>query len=84
MLECSRFIVYSFVEAAPPYYAFGLFALDFANLGLAWVASITYGYKISDPKLAATMASIVNMTQYVLGKRHDAFKSTLRPPLISM
>ena len=67
MLECTRFIVYSIVESAPPYYAFGLFVLDFSNYGLAWIATITYGYKIAPPNLAATMASIVNMMQYVLG-----------------
>ena len=67
MLECARIVVYSFVESAPPYYAFGLFVLDFSNFGLAWIAAITYGYKIAPPNLAATMASIVNMMQYVLG-----------------
>ena len=68
ILESARMLVYSFVESSPPYYAFGLFALDFSNQGLAWIAALTYGYKIAPSNLAATMAAIVNTMQYVLGK----------------
>ena len=70
-------LVYSFVESSPPYYAFGLFALDFSNQGLAWIAALTYGYKIAPSNLAATMAAIVNTMQYVLGKYNKYYAQWL-------
>jgi hypothetical protein len=53
---------------SPPYYAYGLFALDFTNMGLSWIAAITYAYKIAPPNLAATVAAIANTIHFVLGK----------------
>jgi hypothetical protein len=84
MLECGRLVVYSLVESAPPCYAFGLFALDFSNAGLAWIAAITYGYKIAPPNLAATMAAIVNAMQFVLGEFAFAGKiQVMMEPLLT-
>ena len=68
LIESGRMVIYSLLTMSPPNYAYGLFAFEFIQWGLSWIAAISYGYKIAPANLAATMASIINTMEFILGK----------------
>ena len=68
LVESARFLIYSWVEQSPPYYALGLHALDFTMWSFSWVATFNYGYLITPPTIASTMSATISITEFTVAK----------------
>lgn len=68
LVEAGRFLAYSFIQVSPPTYAMYLHGLDFTMWSFSWVAMINYGYLVTPPTLAATMASLLALLEFILCK----------------
>ena len=73
VIESTRLLIYSWVEQSPPYYALGLHALDFTLWSFSWVGTLTYGYLITPPTIAATMSTVLALTEFTISKSLGTF-----------
>ena len=73
LVESARFLIYSWVEQSPPYYALGLHALDFTLWSFSWIGTLTYGYLITPPTIAATMSTVLALTEFTFSKSLGTF-----------
>ena len=73
MVESSRFLVYSWIQQRPPYYALALHALDFTMWSFSWVAIVDYGYLVTPPTIAATMTSVIQISEFIIAKSLGTF-----------
>ena len=71
LVIAGRLLVYSWVHQSPPYYVYGLAALDCFSMPFGHVAILNYAYKIMPPTLAATVGSLVNIIEYSLSNNID-------------
>ena len=73
LIESARFLIYSWIEQSPPYYALGLHALDFTLWSFSWIGTLTYGYLITPPTIAATMSTVLALTEFTISKSLGTF-----------
>ena len=73
IVESTRLLIYSWVEQSPPYYALGLHALDFTLWSFSWIGTLTYGYLITPPTIAATMSTVLALTEFTISKSLGTF-----------
>ena len=73
VIESTRLLIYSWVEQSPPYYALGLHALDFTLWSFSWIGTLTYGYLITPPTIAATMSTVLALTEFTISKSLGTF-----------
>ena len=73
MVESSRFLIYSWVQQRPPYYALALHALDFTMWSFSWIAIVDYGFLITPPTIAATMTSVIQISEFIIAKSLGTF-----------
>ena len=66
--EAARMMAYSYIKETPPYFALGLAATDFTFGALSWVAAFKYAIKITPPPLAATVSSLISLTEFIICK----------------
>ena len=68
VIEAGRLVAFSFIKEARPYYVLGLSATDFTFSSLSWVSAFKYAIKITPPPLAATVSSLISLTEFIICK----------------